>query len=107
MKKLIFVALIIFSAGCASNTVQEVNSVKATEMACVTVSTANKVLTQAIVAHKITKASDLALIQKAKNYTDPICNPDDGVIKPLSELATIEFTKQVSMLNMFKSQVGN
>lgn len=97
-------ALSACSGGCTNSGGQKASQLQLVQLGCASVSTANKVITQAIILKKITKAEDLAKIQKAKDYTYPICNPADGQIKPLSDLAMAEFNQQTAVLEAAKAE---
>lgn len=104
-KCMLALALAASLAGCAGQNGKKVTQRQAIELSCASVSTANKVLIQAITLHKISKAEDLAKIQRAKDYVDPICNPASGVLPNLTEIGMQEFNAQVSELESQKAKV--
>lgn len=104
MKKLVLAILVSSTLTACPGPTRPVSQRQSIEVTCLAVSTASKVLTQAINLDKI-KVSELPKIEKALAYTDPICNPASGVYPTLSQIAMIEFQKQADELEIQRANI--
>lgn len=106
MNKVILAAAISLSlVGCGTMQTKPTNQRQKIEVACLAVSTANKVLTEAINLNKV-NPSHFPQIKTALAYTDPICHPVSGVYPTLSELGMLELQKQANILQAERDAVS-